>query len=314
MALVIVLVGLAAAVGAAVTLLGQASAGTQPWSPELRDNVLLAQALPFALGLGVAVGMLRRGRAIALWGLFVGLLLGIPTGTYEYLGGLLDVHPPFSLYIVYRLHYVGALFILFSVAALATHVWRGSDRSFLVPKGQWRAYLRGLAGELPPFLRRLFVGPLKVDMRTPSPARGAYSFYEVLVSFPWWTVALGLITVTGVVKAIRYSYPIPGPVLFWASTLHVAAMVMIALKVLDQLRIVLERDRRLVLAGAATAWGLASLAVAYWFVWSAFAAQTAVKEGIFSQLALLVGGAGVALLALLVIRRSVLIVTRRTAG
>lgn len=307
-------IALVATAAAAAAILGQASSGAQPWGPELSDNLVLAKSVPFALGLGVAVGMLRAGRRIGLWAFGTGLLLAIPTGSYEYLGGLLDVHPPFPLYVVYRVHYVGAVLVLLAVAAILTSVWRSGDRSFLVPKGQLRRYLRGVAAELPAWLVRPFVGPLGIDMRVAPPARGRYSFYEVVVSFPWWGVAIALITVTGLVKAMRYVYPVPGPVLFWASTLHVAAMVLIGLKVLDQLRIVLERDRRAAVAAGAFLWALGSLAVAYFFLWSAFAAQTAAKEGILSQLALLVGGVGVAVLAVLVARQCFRIVMRRTAG
>lgn len=307
-------IGVIATGVAAAAILGQASSGAQPWDPELSDNLVLAQAIPFALGLGVAIGMLRQGRAIGLWAFGAGLVLGIPTGSYEYLGGLLDVHPPFPLYAVYRIHYIGSLLILFSVAAILTNVWRSGDRSFLVPKGQWRRYLRGAAAELPAALVRPLAGPLGIDMRSAPPARARYSFYEMVVSFPWWGFSIALITITGLVKALRYLYPVPGPVLFWASTLHVAAMVLIGLKVLDQLRIVLVRDRRLAIAAGAFLWALGSLAVAYFFVWSAFAAQTAAKEGILSQIALLLGGIAVAVLAILVARQCVLIVTRRTAG
>ena len=306
--------GLIAAAVAGAAILAQPASGTQPWSPELADNMALARSIPFALGLGVAVGLLRQGRAIGLWTFVLGLVLAIPTGSYEYLGGILDVHPPFPLHLVYRIHYIGAFLVLAAVAALAVSIWRSGDRSFLVPRGRWRAYLRGLAAELPAPLARRIAGPLGIDMRSAPPARGRYSFYETVVSYPWWTISIVLITVTGIVKALRYLYPVPGPVLFWASTLHVAAMVLIGLKVLDQLRIVLERDRRVALAVVALLWSLASVAVAYFFVTSAFVAKTAAKEGILSQLALLFGGLAIAGLAFLVLRECFRIVTRRTAG
>jgi hypothetical protein len=311
------LAGLAIALIGAVAIVGQATSGAQPWSPELRDNVMLAQSIPLALGLGVAIGALPRiGRRVALWTFGAGLLLAIPTGVYEYLGGILDVHPPFDLYLVYRVHYVGAALVLLAVAALLTDVWMTGDRSFLVPRGQWRAYLRGAADELPRQIVRPLAGPLGVDLRQPPPPRGRYTFYETVISFPWWGIAIALITVTGLIKALRYVYPVPGPVLFWASTLHVAAMVLIGLKVLDQLRIAFLRDRGPVLAVLGLLWAAGSLAVAYFFVTSAFVAKTAAKEGILSQLALLVGGLAIAAFALLLARQCVsLIVTRRaTAG
>jgi hypothetical protein len=276
--------------------------------------MILAKVTPFALGLGVAVGMLRPGRRIALWALALGLLLGIPTGMYQYLGGLLDHHPPFPLHLVYRVHYIAAALVLFSVAALATHVWRDTDRAFLIPRGQLRRYLRGVADELPAPLVRPFAGPLGIDLRTPPPPPGRYSFYDVVVSYPWWTIGLVLITVTGIVKALRYLYPVPGGVLFVASTLHVAAMVILALKVLDQFRVALALDRRVSVALVAAVWAAASLPIAYWMLTSAFTAQTAIKEGILAQLALVFGGLGTLVLALLVLREFALMFTRRTAG
>ena len=52
---------------------------------------------------------------------------------------------------------------------------------------------------------------------------------------------LALITLTGLVKAARYVLPVPGPILYGASTLHVAAMVLIVIKVLDHLRYTFAR-------------------------------------------------------------------------
>lgn len=317
---IIAVAGVLVALAGAAAILGQVGSGAQPWSPELRDNIVLAQSIPFAVGLGVVVGLLpRTGRIIALRAFGLGLLLAIPTGVYEYLGGILDVHPPFDLYIVYRVHYVGAALVLFAVAALLTDVWMTGDRSFVVPKGQWRGYLRGVADELPPQIVRPLAGPLGVDLRQPPPPRGRYTFYETVISFPWWGIAVALITVTGLIKALRYVYPVPGPVLFWASTLHVAAMVLIGLKVLDQLRIAFGPRvgpyRQPALAVLGLLWAIGSLAVAYYFVTSAFVAKTAAKEGILAQLALLVGGLAIAGFAILLARECMsLIVTRRAAG
>ncbi|MGH2377389.1 MAG: hypothetical protein ACRDGT_02830 [Candidatus Limnocylindria bacterium] len=308
--------GIGAAAAGTAAILGQAGSGAQPWTPELRDNFVLAQSIPLALGLGIAAGTFGRGgRALALWAFGLGLFLAIPTGVYEYLGGILDVQPPFDLYLVYRVHYVGAALLLFAVAGLFTGVWMSGDRSFLVPRGQWRGHLRGVAGELPGPLVRPLAGPLGVDLRQPPPPSGRYTFYETVISFPWWGIGIGLITVTGLVKALRYLYPVPGEVLFWASTLHVAAMVILGLKVLDQLRIALAARRRPLLAAGGLLWALGSLAVAFYFVTSAFTAQTAAKEGILAQLALLLGGLAIAGFALLLARQCLsLIVPGRGAS
>jgi len=49
-------------------------------------------------------------------------------------------------------------------------------------------------------------------------------------------------------------------------------------------------------------WSLANLAVAYFFLTSAFVAKTAAKEGILAQLSLLVGGVLIAGFAILLAR------------
>lgn len=250
---------------------GQAASGAQPWSSELSDDLVLAKAVPFALALGVAAGLLRgRSRAerradgsvrrFARWTVLMhevtaaGFLFALPTGVWQYLGGILDVpFPlPIPLYVFYRVHYAGALVILFAVAAFVTAWWWSGERGLLVPRGGWTAHLRGLADELGrpagPALARI----LRLDLRPRPPASGPFTFYEKVVSFPTWTFAIGLITVTGLVKAMRYVFPVPGPVLYWSSALHVIAMVLIMLKTLDHLRYTL-RDPGL-LAAMATGW------------------------------------------------------------
>jgi cytochrome b subunit of formate dehydrogenase len=247
-----------AAVGLA-TILADASSGAQPWSSELSDNFVFAKAIPFTLGLGVVVGLLRGRstrterradgsvRRYSTWTVVmhavvaVGFLLALPTGAWQYLGGILDVSAPFPLFLVYRVHYIGAAVVLFAVVAFVTAWWYTGDRSLLVPRGAWPAHLRGLAYELPLPVGKALARVLRIDMRQRPPAAGRFTFYETAFSFPTWSFAIGLITITGLVKALRYVYPVPGPVLYWASTLHVAAMVLIALKTLDHLRYTIAR-------------------------------------------------------------------------
>jgi len=52
-------------------------------------------------------------------------------------------------------------------------------------------------------------------------------------------------------------------------------------------------------------WSLAHLAIAYFFLTSAFVAKTAAKEGILAQLSLLVGGVLIAAFAILLARECV---------
>jgi hypothetical protein len=52
--------GLALTLAGLLGIAGQAFSGAQPWDGELSDNLIFAKAIPFALGLGVMVGALRR--------------------------------------------------------------------------------------------------------------------------------------------------------------------------------------------------------------------------------------------------------------
>jgi hypothetical protein len=253
----LVLIGLAIAGAGFASVLAQASSGAQPWDPELSDNFVFFKVLPFVLGLGVVVGVFRAraptvvrdggrirrfsmGTIAGHWLITLGFVLALPTGVWQYLGGILDVHLPVPLYLVYRVHYIGAAIILFSIASFVAYWWVNGDRSLWVPRGEWRRHLTGFAQELPPSLRRQLAARLRLDL-TERPRAERFTFYETAFSFPTWTFALGLITVTGLLKAMRYLYPIPGPVLYVASTLHVAAMGLLLLKVLDHLRYTLPR-------------------------------------------------------------------------
>lgn len=342
----LVLIGaLAAAVGA-WAVGSQAASGAQPWSDELSDNFVFAKLVPFAIGLGVAVGLLRglswtagkaaerradgasrrfsAGTVIGHAILTLGVLLALPTGVWQYLGGILDVNAPIPLFLFYRLHYVGATLILFATSSFVTYWWLSGDRSLQVPRGQWAASLRGLADELPRPLGDALARVLGLDLGRRPPEAGRFSFYEKVVSFPTWELAIALITLTGVVKAVRYVFPVPGPVLFWSSTLHVAAMVLILLKLLDHLRYTLgrwplltamittwasegdprpRRLGRLLAATLGSLWALANLLLAYLFVTNAFVAKTAAKEGLPAQLSLLVSGALIEILAVALLWR-----------
>jgi hypothetical protein len=255
----LVAAGLVLTVAGIMAVLGQASSGAQPWSNELSDNFVFVKALPFVLGLGVAVGMLmartygprvRSDGAIRRWSpgtvfghavLTVGFVLALPTGMWQYLGGILDVNLPIPIYLFYRVHYVGAAVVLFAVAAFVSYLWMTGDRSLLVPRGQWGRHVLGLAYELPPSIRGPYAKLLRIDLRQPRPPAGRFTFYEKVVEFPSWSILLALITVTGIIKAARYLVPVPGFVLWLASTLHVAAMVGIVIKLLDHLRYTLPR-------------------------------------------------------------------------
>jgi hypothetical protein len=241
-----------------VVNVAQSTSSAQPWGQTLFDNFLLARLIPFVLGLGVAVGYARamawhggdaRVRRFAPstvllhWLATVAVLVGLATGAWQYLKGLLDTETPVAMPLVYRLHYLAALLLLFTLAVFVTDWWIRRERALTVPGGQWIRHLRGLAHELPRPLGGLMAYLIGLDMRRAPPTPEQFTSYERVVSFPTWVIALALIVVTGLLKAMRYVYPIPGDVLYWVSAIHVGAMVLLAIKLLDHLRYVLAPSR-----------------------------------------------------------------------
>ena len=53
---------------------------------------------------------------------------------------------------------------------------------------------------------------------------------------------------------MRYIYPIPGDILYWVSAIHVGAMVLLGLKVLDHFRYVIAPSRWGMMVAMATGW------------------------------------------------------------
>lgn len=328
----LVIGGTLAAVAAVVAIRTQVDSGAQPWSNELLDNFIFAKLIFFVLGLGVALGALRgflhkadqgtpregvrfgAGTSALYAVTALGIFLTLPTGMWQYLGGILDVSAPIPLFLFYRAHYIGAALILLATSSFLSYWWLSDDRPLQVRRGQWTAHLRGLADELPRPVGDLMARVLRLDLRQPPPPASQFSFYEKVVAFPTWEVALTVITLTGILKAIRFVIPIPSPILFLSSTLHVAAMVLIVLKVLDHLRCALRASSHLTAALLAGLWALANLVVAFLFITNAFVAKTVAKEGLLAQLSLLGGGALIEILAIALLWRCFRVVFPRRAN
>ena len=249
------------------------ASGLQPWGQLLGDNFLFARSLPFTIGLGIVFGFWRasgwrwgteiRGGAVrrfargtvilhALAG--VSLVVLIATGGWQYLKGLLDAESPIYMATVYRIHYVAASLLIFVTVALVTDWLLRGERSLTLGKGQSVRGMRGLAHELPKPIGSTVAYVLGLDMRRAAPPTEEFTYYERAVSFPAWEVAIGLIILTGVIKAMRYVYPIPGDVLYWVSATHVGAGVLLGLKLLDHLRYVLAPSRWPLMVSMATGW------------------------------------------------------------
>jgi cytochrome b subunit of formate dehydrogenase len=270
----LLLVGLAVTALGALAVIGQATAPGQPWSPLLRDNVVFAQSLPFLVGLGLLLGTvqallaepprverragaIRRfapGTALAHWINAAGFLLALATGSVQYLTGVLDRPPPMPLWLVYRLHYVGASVMVVVATTFVTHRLLTADYRLLPPRGRWIRHLRGLTAELPRPLGEFVIWFLGMRRGRPAPPVGQFTYYEKTVDFPLWTTLLALILLTGALKAMRYAYPLPGEVVHVASVIHVATMVLLALKLLDHLRYMLTPSRWSLLWAMITTW------------------------------------------------------------
>jgi hypothetical protein len=249
------------------------ASGVQPWGQLLTDNFLFARSLPFTIGLGIGFGFWRasgwtggtriRNGAVrrfapstvwlhALAGIALATLLA--TGGWQYLKGLLGTDSPIYMGTVYRIHFVAASALIFVAVALVTDWLMRGENSLTISKGQFIRSMRGLAHELPKPLRLTLGYTLGLDLRRAPPPTDEFTYYERLVSFPTWELAIGLIIVTGVIKAMRYVYPIPGDLLYWVSAVHVGSGVLLGLKLLDHLRYVLAPSRWPLMASMATGW------------------------------------------------------------
>jgi hypothetical protein len=155
---------------------------------------------------------------------------------------------------VYRVHYLAAAALIFATAAFVTDWWLRGERSLTIATGQTIRSLRGLAHELPKPLGNTLGYTLGLDLRRPAPPTEQFTYYERTVSFPTWELAIGLIILTGVIKSMRYIYPIPGDVLYWVSAVHVGSGVLLGMKLLDHLRYVLAPSRWPLMVSMATGW------------------------------------------------------------
>ena len=249
--------------------------GVQPWGQLLTDNFLFARSLPFTFGLGIALGYWRASgwklgtehrasdqaiRRFAPSTIVLHVIAGaavatlIATGGWQYLKGLTGSDSPIYMGTVYRIHYIAALLLIFVTVTVVTDWLLRSERSLTIGKGQFIRTMRGLAHELPKPLGTIIGYGLGLDLRRAPPPTEQFTYYERSVSFPTWELAIALIVLTGVIKAMRYVYPIPGDLLYWISAIHVGSGVLLGLKLLDHLRYVLSPSRWPLMGAIATGW------------------------------------------------------------
>src|SRR5579864_6036920 len=260
------------AIGVGVSYMEWTS-GVQPWGQLLTDNFLFARSLPFTIGVGIAVGFwrasgwrwdaevrdqkVRRFAPSTIWlhalaALAVVTLLA--TGGWQYLKGLEGADSPIYMGTVYRIHFIAASLLIFVTVSFVTDWLLRGEASLRVGKGQFIRAMRGLAHELPRPLGSIVGYTLGLDLRRTPPPAEEFTYYERTISFPTWELAIGLIIITGVIKAMRYIYPVPGDILYWVSAIHVGSGVLLGLKLLDHLRYVLAPSRWPLMGAMATGW------------------------------------------------------------
>jgi cytochrome b subunit of formate dehydrogenase len=143
---------------------------------------------------------------------------------------------PLSLPTVYVLHYIAAAVILFTVGAVTMNAlsYGTTSRHRLIPTA---ADLREFGAEFAGYLGlrggQGFLGffPTK-RQQPPVPSSGdKYLATERVASYPLWVLIVGVLVVTGLIKALRYIYPIPHSWLSVVTPVHdiagYAAVVML---------------------------------------------------------------------------------------
>lgn len=241
-----------------LALIGAASAQTvegDGWPPQtalFTDARFLAQATPFLIALGIVVGIaqarataraqgdailgdqVRRhdtGIILTHWMNAFGLIVSLVTGAMI----LRWTDRVLELRLVFVLHYIGAALMLF---AIFNHLTRQgvSGGTGLIPKRL--SVIRDLIGEL--FEYAGLFGPEGAALRIPWPKairqpiaryvrallgykpseHGKYLATEKILSYPPWATLVTLIVVTGLIKVVKYIYPIPGSVVAAATAIH----------------------------------------------------------------------------------------------
>jgi len=239
-------------------LIGAGSAqttGDEGWPPQtalFNDSLFLARAVPFLIALGIVVGIVQARAAargggdailgeqvrrhdtstlIAHWMNAFGLIVGLVTGAMI----LRWTDRALEFRLVFILHYIGAALTLF---AIFNHLTRHgvSGGAGLIPKRF--GVIRELIGELLEYTG-LF-GPEGAALRIPWPKairqpiaryvrallgykpseHGKYLATEQILSYPPWASLIGLIVVTGLIKVMRYIYPMPSAFIASVTAIH----------------------------------------------------------------------------------------------
>lgn len=231
---------------------GGTTEGFPPQTTLFNDAVLLARTLPFFIALGIAFGVWRGkaslrhpayspnsqfvtrhdlGTVITHWVNAGGFILGLITGAIV----LRWLQRPDEMRVIFLIHYIGAGLVVFAVSShLAEHGVTGGRG--LIPRslkevreglGEIAEYT-GIFGpegaafgiNLPKGLRQALAEIVVAFGIKPPKRLGKYLSAEKSFSYVPWSIIIGVIVITGLVKAFRYLYPIPAPFVAQMSFLH----------------------------------------------------------------------------------------------
>jgi cytochrome b subunit of formate dehydrogenase len=221
-------------------------------------NLAFARLLPFAAVAGVALALLQRRRlhtptaatagavqrheltvVVTHWLNAVGLGLALVTAAWllRWFGN------PISLEATYALHFAGSLLTVGAVAhhltfhlagggvGLVPRSWR-DIRNAMAELVSYTGVYRGRRGilsvQLPLAARRPAQRALRRLHLAPDPA-GKYLAVERVVSYPVWSLLIGVVVVTGAIKALYYLYPYPSGFRQFATFLHDGATIFIVI-------------------------------------------------------------------------------------
>jgi cytochrome b subunit of formate dehydrogenase len=234
--------------------------GSPPQTALFNDANFTARMGPFIMALGIIVGIYearkatREGSTIANdsvrrhdssviilhWMNAFGLIVGLVSGAIV----LRWVDRPEQLRPIFIIHYLGAGLVLFAVFAHLTR--QGvSGGTGLIPKSL--GVIRDLIGELFGYLG--VFGPDEAVLHIPWPGAirkplaryikallgykesntGKYLATEQMISYPPWAILIGIIVITGLIKMLRYVYPIPNTLVASVTAIHDLAAIAIGL-------------------------------------------------------------------------------------
>lgn len=217
-------------------------------------DAVFARLVPFLIGAAASLALLERGRrakaqadggdslkrhelseVLTHWLNAAGIGIGLITAVW-----LLNwFDRPFSLYTTYLLHFIGAGMTLAAVAHHVTFELVGGGTGLLPRRTAdfknalaelvgYTGVYRGVPGvfgvQLPVAVRRPAQRVLRRLKIVPDP-NGKYLATEKVLSYTVWTVLLGTIVITGIIKTLHYLFSIPSGLLHWSTFLHDEATI-----------------------------------------------------------------------------------------